>query len=403
MLSTAARALHAADPLAALKCVALRDDPPALALRGVAMAQLGEFTQARKLLQRAERAFGPNEKVARARCVTARAEIALACRELGSVGRELEHAADTLAANGDEENALFARLVSIRRLVLLGQVEKAGQAHAQLALEGAPARIVTVAELVATDIAIRQLRTREARAALGRARRAALASRLPPLVSEVERAQRELDAPAARLVAAGVERQLRLDEVEDLLGSSELVVDACRREVRVQKKSISFVTRPVLFALAAALAQYAPAEVPRGELILRAFAARRVNDSHRARLRVEIGRLRKALAELAELPATPGGFALVPRRGARSLLLLPPEPGESSALIALLSGGESWSTSALAAALGQSQRSLQRALAALAEAGKVQAIGSGRARRWVAPPSTGFATTLLLVARAALS
>jgi DNA-binding transcriptional ArsR family regulator len=292
--------------------------------------------------------------------------------------------------------------VSIRRLVLLGQVAEAERAHAQLELGQAPLRIVAIAELTAADIALRLLRARAARAALTRAREAAHSARLPPLVVEVERAVRELDAPAARLVELGVERLLRLDEVEDLRGSKDLVVDACRREVRLGKTAVSLLTRPVLFTLAEALAARAPAEVPREALISEAFAARRVNESHRARLRVEIGRLRKALAAFAEVSATANGYALLPRRGAKALRLLPAAPGEASALLALLRDGQSWSTSALAAALGKSQRSLQRALGTLLETGKVQAVGDGRGRRWVAPPSTGFATTLLLVASGAL-
>jgi DNA-binding transcriptional ArsR family regulator len=403
MLSTAARALGAADPLAALKLEALREDPPALALRGIAMAQLGDFARAQKLLLRAERTFGKDEALARARCVTARAEVALACRDLTGVGPELTQAAETLAASGDTHNALFARLITVRRWVLLGEVAEAERAHARLALDHAPPRLVAVAELLAADIAVRRLSTRAARAALARARAAAAEARLPPLAAEVARAQLELDAPAARLVVSGAERELRLSEVEALLGSKQLIIDACRRQLQLGKTQVSLVTRPVLFALAQTLAARAPAEASREALIEAAFCVRRVNESHRARLRVEIGRLRKAVSALAELRATPGGFALAPRGNARAVLLLPAAPGEASALTALLSGGQSWSTSALAAALGKSQRALQRALGALLEAGKVQSMGRGRAQRWVAPPNTGFATTLLLVARGPLS
>src|SRR6187200_2249742 len=125
LITAAARALAAGDPLGALKRIALRDDPPALALRGIAMAQLGDFARARVLLRRAARAFGPREIVARARCVVAEAEVALASRDLGWPARALEAARTTLEAHGDRVNAAHARQVEIRRLVLIGRIEAA--------------------------------------------------------------------------------------------------------------------------------------------------------------------------------------------------------------------------------------------------------------------------------------
>jgi len=402
LLSTAARALATGDPLEALKRIALRDDSPAVALRGIAMAQLGDFARARKLLARAVRGFGAAEAVDRARCVAAQADIALASRDVATAGAELDKAIDVLEAHGDHANALFARLVLIRRLVLLGKARDAGRALAELDLEGAPSRLVAVAELVAADVSTRELHPHDARRALERARVAALASRVPPLIREVESAMSNLDAPAARLRVDGTERFLRLDEVEELLRAGDLVVDGCRRQIRLGGTTVQLVTRPVLFALAATLAEGPSAEATRTELIWQAFATRRPNESHRARLRVEIGRLRKSLAPVAGVEATPDGFALRPRGGTRVTLLLPAAPGETSALLALLGGGEAWSTSALAAALGKSQRTVQRTLGALEEGGQVRTVGDGRARRWVAPPTTGFATTLLLVARETL-
>jgi DNA-binding transcriptional ArsR family regulator len=402
LLSTASRALSAGDPLGALKCIALREDPAAMALRGIAMAQLGDFPRARRLLARAARAFGPVEAVARARCVAAQADIALATREVASAGSGLDDATRVLDENGDRVNALFARLVGIRRLVLLGRAHDAGAALAGLDLDGMPPRLVAVAELVAADVAARELRPQDARRKLEQARIAALASRIPPLLREVDAAMQSLDAPAARLHMERTDRLLTLDEVEQLIGGPDLVVDACRRQVRLGNTRVELTTRPVLFALVAALAEGHRSEATREELIARAFDTQRPNDTHRARLRVEIGRLRKRLRGMADVEATAGGFALRPRRAARVLLLLPPSPGEASALLALLGGGEAWSTSALAAALGKSQRTVQRALGALEEGGQVRAVGDGRSRRWVAPPVTGFATTLLLVARETL-
>jgi DNA-binding transcriptional ArsR family regulator len=402
LLSTAARALAAGDPLGALKCIALREDPQAIALRGIAMAQLGDFVRSRRLLARAARAFGPGEALARARCVAAQADIALATREVMTAGTGLDDAIDVLDDNGDRINALFARLVRIRRLVLLGRAHDAGAALAELDLDGMPPRLVAVAELVGADVATRQLRPGDARRMLEQARTAALASRIPSLLREVEGALHNLDSPAARLRMEGADRLLTLDEVAMLIGGQDLLVDACRRQVRFGKTAVELTTRPVLFALAAALAEGPRWETSREELIARAFETQRPNDTHRARLRVEMGRLRKRLRGMADVEATALGFALRPRQGGRVLLLLPPSPGEASALLALLGGGEAWATSALAAALGKSQRTVQRALGALEEGGQVRAVGEGRSRRWVAPPVTGFATTLLLVARETL-
>jgi len=397
-VSTAARALTVGDPLAALKCVALRTDPPALALRGIAMAQLGALEQARALLRRAASAFGDAEPVARARCVVAQAEVALAFRDLGGTARGLEEAVTLLAQHGDRANAALGRLVQARRLALLGQVEAAESALEQLSLAQAPQRFVALASLIAADVAMKRVRPKRARQALERAVAAARAAGVPALVAEVESARQRLDAPVARLLSKGHESEVGLAALERVLASDELIVDACRRELRLDKSVVSLVTRPILLELAVALAERAPVEVPRDALILRVFGAKRVNDSHRVRLRVEIGRLRKLLRDLASLSATASGFVLTPKRGRGLSLLVPPAEGEVSELWALLRGGEAWATSALAAALGKSQRAVQRALSELEADGKVRAAGDGRARRWVLAPGAGFATTMLLVA-----
>jgi hypothetical protein len=397
-VSTAARALSVGDPLQALKYVALRTDPPALALRGIAMAQLGELPQALGLLRRAAAAFGAAEPVARARCVVAQAEVSLALRDLRAGARELDDAVRLLARRGDIANAAFARLVQVRRLVLIGDVEAAERVISKLSLVGAPARLVAVASLIEADLAMKRVHGTEAARALSRARVAAQAARVPALSTEVERAFQRLETPVARVVRGGREQSAGLRELEPLLASGELLIDACRREVRQGTCVTSLVQRPTLLELVLALAEKAPGEVGRDLLIARVFGARRINDSHRVRLRVEIGRLRKLLATCAELCATPSGFALVPRGGRPATLLLPSAEGEASALWALLRSGEAWATSALALALGKSQRSVQRALAELEAEGKVRAVGDGRARRWVATPNAGFATSLLLVA-----
>ena len=399
-LATAARALAAGDPLAALKRVALRDDAPALALHGIAMAQLGELARAAELLRRAARRFGAHDAVARARCVIARAEVALAARDLapGDPDRAVEAAAAILDAHGDRGNALHGRLVVIRRLLVLGRVELAARALARLALGGAPAALVAIAELATADVALRRVRAGAARAALGRAGVAATRAGIPALRAEIALAARALDAPAARLIASGEARAIGLDEVEAVLASDALVVDAFRRAVRDPRRSATFARRPVLFALARALAEAWPGDAARDALIGRAFDVRRGNASHRARLRVELGRLRRELRGLAEIRATPRGFALIPRGARGVLVLVPPIDGDGAALLALLGDGEAWSTPGLALALGSSQRTVQRALSELEADGRVRARGDGRARRWLAPPVAGFTTTLLLPA-----
>lgn len=156
--------------------------------------------------------------------------------------------------------------------------------------------------------------------------------------------------------------------------------------------------RPVLFALIRALAEAWPGDVSRETLLVRAFRARDADESHRARLRVEIGRLRRTLGPLAELSATKRGFVLKPSRATTVAVLAPPQEGDHAEVLALLADGEAWSSSALALALGVGSRTVQRALEALAEAGKVESFGRGRACRWVAPNVPGFPTSLLLPA-----
>ncbi|HUC66916.1 MAG TPA: hypothetical protein VMA53_15865 [Stellaceae bacterium] len=398
LITAAARALAAGDPLGALNRVALRDDAPALALRGIAMAQLGDLERARALVRRAARAFGAKEPVARARCVVAEAEIALVSRDLGWPAKALDAARATLEAHGDRANAAHARYLEVRRLLLIGRLDEADGKLAGLDPAPLPPALRTVHQLVLAGIAMRRLQTNAAQAALARAERAARQAGIPALAAEVDSASRVLNTPAARLIARGQERLLRLEEVEALLASKALVVDACRHAVRDAGTVVSLATRPVLFALARALGEAWPGDVSRGALVARAFRAKLADESHRARLRVEMGRLRTMLRQLAGVSATKQGFALAPRRAREVVVLARPVDEPHAAVLAFLADGESWSSSALALALGASQRTVQRALDALAAAGKVQSYGRGRARRWLTPPLPGFATTLLLPA-----
>jgi hypothetical protein len=398
LITAAAHALAAGDPLGALKRVALRDDAPALALRGIAMAQLGDLVRAKALLRSAARAFGPREAVARARCIVAEAEIALASRDLAWPVKALDAARATLEAHGDRVNAAHARYLEVRRLLLIGRLDEAERTLAGLDPAPLPPASRAAHELVVAGIAMRRLRTKAARAALDRAGRAARDAAIPALTAEVESASLVLNTPAARLIARGEERPLLLEDVEALLASRALVVDACRYAVRDAGSVISLATRPVLFALARALGEAWPNDVSRDTLVALAFRGKLADESHRARLRVEVGRLRAALRTLAGVSATSRGFVLVPRGAREVVVLARPVEEQHAAVLAFLADGESWSSSALALALGASQRTVQRALDELAAAGKAQSFGRGRARRWMTPPVGGFTTTLLLPA-----
>lgn len=396
LITAAARALAVGDPIAALQRVALRNDAPALALRGIAMAQLGDFVRAKVLLRRAARAFGPKEAVGRARCIVAEVEVALVTRDLSWPAKTLNAALVALEEHGDWINIAHVRYLEARRLLLIGRIDDAEHTLAQVDTAPLSPAAKAAYELVVAGIAIRRLQTNAARAALTQARQSAKQARIPSLMAEVESALHILNTPAARLIAHGEEQLLLLEGVEALLASKAFIVDACRLIVRNENNVVSLAKRPVLFALARMLGEKWPADVARDVLITTAFRTKYADASHRARLRVEIGRLRKALQAFADVNATQRGFVLVPRRACDVVVLAQPVEGQHAVVLALLADGELWSSSALALALGTSQRTVQRALDALASAGKVQSVGWGRARRWMTPPVPGFTTTLLL-------
>ena len=398
LITAAAQALAAGDPFGALNRVALREDPPALALRGIAMAQLGDRERARALLRRAGRAFGPREAVARARCMLAEAEIAFVSRDLGWPEARLAQARAVLERHGDRANAAHARCLGLRRQLLLGRLDEVERALAGLDAGNLPPPARAACELVAAGLALRRMRTEAAHAALARAEVAARQAGIAALTAEVLDAARMLGTPMARLIADGAERPLLFAEVEALEASDALIVDACRHLVRDPVATVPLARRPVLFALLRALAEAWPGDAARELLIRRAFGGRQADESHRARLRVEIGRLRGMLRPLAAIGATAGGFALAPRRAREVVVLAQPVETDHAAVLALLADGEAWSSSAVALALDTSQRTTQRALEALAADGKVQSFGRGRARRWLITPVPGFPTALLLPA-----
>lgn len=396
LIAAAAKALSKGQPLRTLNLVALRDDAAALALRGIAMAQLGDLDQAKLLLKRAVRAFGPKEPLARARCVVAHAEIAFVSRDLGWPPKQLAMARETLEAHGDFPNAAHAAHLQARRSLLLGRLEEAEQILGGVDLSRLPPARSAAHQVILAGLAMRRLHAKVAREAFTRAEEAARISGIQALQAEVRKNFLLLDAPAARKIHRGEERLINLTEVETLLASGAFVVDACRRVVRLGRVVVPLTSRPVLFSLARQLSESWPHDVPRDELIRSAFEARKIDDSHRARLRVEIGRLRKLLLALAEIRSTRQGYTLHPCRGAELNLLAWPLDEDHSSLLAFLADGEAWSSSALALALGVSQRTVQRALDLLAADGRVLSLGLGRARRWITPAPADFATTLLL-------
>jgi hypothetical protein len=396
-VALAARALREGDALSALKHVALHDDPPALALRGIAFAQLGELKQAQALLSRAARAFAANS-LERARCVLAEAEIRLAARELERAGRGLAAAIATFRAKNEPGNAVHGQLLAARRLVLLGQLVEAESIMAEVDVKTAHPMLAARAALVSYELALRRGDAALAKRALQRGWAAAQRARIPALLAEIERAGHELEKPVARLLEAGEDRPLLLAEVAQVFARRALVVDACRRSIRRGDRSVAFSQRPVLFALLRTLAQAFPGDASRELLIREAFGGVRVDPSHRVRLRVELARLRKTLSGFAAIQATPSGFVLKPRAQEPVVVLAPPVEGAGGAVLALLADGESWSTSSLAHSLGTSQRAVQRSLSSLERAGQARALGRGRARRWLLATPGPFATTLLLPA-----
>lgn len=398
LITAAARALAMGDPLAALNRVALRDDAPALALRGIAMAQLHEFDRARVLVRAAARAFGYREPLARARCIVAETEIALASRDFSWPAGKLEEARTTLEKHGDWVNANHAHYIHVRCLLLMGQLDEAEQRLDTVDPGSLPPALKTVRELIVAGIAMHRLEARAARSALEQAEHASREACIPALAAEVASAFELLELPAARLITAGAEQPLLLEDVETLMSSKAFIVDDCRHVMKHENNLISLATRPVLFALLRVMGEAWPNDVGRDELIVRAFRAQHADESHRARLRVEIGRLRNLLKPLADVSATSRGFVLVPRAEHKVMVLARPVEEKYATVLALLADGESWSSSALALALNIGQRSVQRALEALAAEGKVYSFGRGRARRWATPPMPGFATILLLPA-----
>ncbi|PCC68517.1 HTH domain-containing protein [Nannocystis exedens] len=392
-LLAAARALAGGDPLRALAGVGRDDSARGLTLRGIAYAQLGDLELARDALARAvDLADDP--------LLAARARAALVEVELGSgapalAAREARLAADALERLGDPRNAAMQRLVLARAEVLLGRLNEARRAvEAVLAGDLGP-DLRAVASLVQAEIAVRALAPTDARSALARAREAMAHAPHQLLARTVEALEQELARPLASVWRAGVTTEADLFAIEALSRGHLLLVDACRRLALGGRVTIPLARRPVLFALLLELARAWPAAVARDLLAARAFSVRRVNDSHRARLRVEIGRLRKLMDGLAAAPvASDDGYLLASQRDVA--VLLPPTDDEAARLGLLLGDGAAWSAQALAEHAGVSRRTAQRALQQLVERGAVVRTGKGKDVRYTRPGAPIASRMLLL-------
>ncbi|MTH78099.1 helix-turn-helix domain-containing protein [Paracoccus aestuariivivens] len=396
VIDAASRELAGGKALVALKRVALRNDAPALALRGIAMAQLGDLDRSRELLRAAARAFGSGKPLSVARCRLAAAEIALVSRDLGGTSEALAKARASFIAHGDQRNAAHSAYLQARLALLLGRIDEAESCLGMVDLAALPQVSRGGYWLVVAGIAIRRIQADAARAAFDHALDVARRLSIPSLSTEVDAAIRKFDAPAACLVADGCDRMLSLAEVEAWFASGRLIVDASRNVVRRDRTIISLGRRPILFGLLRVLAEAWPHDVPRDELLKRVFRARHSDESHRARLRVEMARLRKEISPFANITATGRGFVLAPHDQLCPAVLAPPVEEEHADLLGLMADGEAWSSSGLALALDVSPRTTQRALETLHRQGKVEWFGRGRARRWIISKVPGFPINLLL-------
>jgi hypothetical protein len=392
-LLDAGRALGRGDPLRALGLVGRTDSALALTVRGVAYAQLGDLELARESLLRAVSLS--DEPRTRARARAALVEIALSTGDPAAAARAAKASAEELDAIGDERNAAMQRLVLARAEVLLGRLGEARRVVEQVLSTDVAPDVRAVASLAEAEIAIRALAATEAREALARARLALEHAPHPLLARELLAIERELSLPVARTWRAGVSRSADLFTIEGVSRGEVLLVDACRRVVVAGRATIPLGRRPILFALLHALARVWPESVPRDVLIFHAFQARRVNASHRARLRVEIGRLRRVLDGLAAEPtATRAGYALSSERDV--VTLLPPSDDEAARVALLLGDGASWSAQGLAEHAGISKRTAQRALGALVESGAAFRMRQGKSFRYTRPGAPIASRMLLL-------
>lgn len=383
--AAAARLLGAGAPFEALQLVALRDDATALALRGIALAQIGDLERGGKLLRKAHASFPDSNRLAKARCNLAEAEIRIALRDFRTASHLITGLVTALDSLQDAYNAMYALQIEARLLMLTGRIGEARKRLETIVPIAMPAALRSGHLLLRAELAARRLRAREAELLLADA--VALAGEHAMLRAQAAALRGALERPVARTAAGGL---LVLREVEELLEGGALVIDLGRLMLRCDDMQTDFASRPVLFGLLQILAEHWPADATRDMLVERVFGARDVDDGYRNRLRVEIARLRRYVAGTADIRSTARGYRLVPLGSRDVAVLSPPVASPEARLLALLSDGEAWSSFALASALGASQRSVQRALAALAREGQARPVGNGRSRCWVARPLAGL-------------
>ena len=392
-LTLAARALGAGAPLRALSLAGRAPGALGLALRGIAYAQLGDLLLAREALEKSAAQTGEARLGARVRA--ALAEVALGEGDPARAARDARTAADALARLGDARNAALQRLVIARAEVLLGRLGAARGVVAEVLAAPLPPDLLAMASLAEAEVAARALVATEAGTALSRARRALAAAPNALLLREIDRLEGELRLPVARIAAGAEIRDADLFAIETVTRGDVLLVDACRRLAIAGRARLPLASRPVLFTLLVDLARASPATVPGDDLAARAFDARRVNASHRGRLRVEIGRLRKVLVDLgAEPVAASGGYMLRSKRAIA--VLLPRTDDDASHVGVLLGDGASWSAQRVAETAGISKRTAQRTLGDLVAAGRAVRTGTGRNVRYHRP-GTPIASRMLLL------
>jgi len=389
----ARNALAAGDPLRALSLIGRLDGAHGLLLRGIAYAQLGDLELAYESLAAAEaQAEAPH---ARARARAALVEIALNGGDPAPAARNARACAEELAQLGDARNAAMLRLVMARAEVLLGRLGEARHVVEEVLATELPTDIVALACLAQAEIAVRALAAGEARSALTRARRGLEGAPHPLLERALAALERELLVPIARILRAGAPRDADLFAIEDVSRGQVLLVDACRKLALSGRAAIPLARRPVLFGLLLVLGRAWPAAVARRDLATQAFGAHRVNESHLARLRVEIGRLRKLMDGLSAEPIASGdGYVLSSKRDV--VVLLPLTDEDSARVGFLLADGASWSARGLAEHAGISKRTAQRALAALVASGSVVRAGKGNGVRYARLGGTVASRMLLL-------
>ncbi len=389
----ARRALAVGEPLRALGLIGRDDSATALMLRGIAYAQLGDLDLARVSLSRA--AALADEPLTRARARAALVEIALNAGDPGPAARDATACAEELDELGDGRNAAMQRLVLARAEVLLGRLGEARHVVEQVMTADLPADLFAVACLAQAEIAIRGLAATAARDALARARRSLEGAPHPLLERALGALEGELSVPVARILRSGALKDADLFAIEDVSRGQVLLVDACRQLAIGGRVTIPLARRPVLFALLLALGRAWPDSVARDELAARAFDARKVNASHRSRLRVEMGRLRKIMDGLAAEPkASDDGYVLTSARDV--VVLLPPSDDEAARIGFLLADGASWSAQGLAEHAGVSRRTAQRALGALVASAAAVRTGRGKHVRY-ARPGGSIASRMLLL------